>query len=191
MYFIGITHDLAASSDRIGYCGADINELILSQPVSKVRTEDTHVVAQISNHSKNSVLDRFDQILMSIRLSERTMNSYEHLLFLHILVSLLIRFGSTQCAISLQTTRVFGGNLLIFYEVKIAKQSDFGSILKHFLRNLALEKSLWSPKIDIELDLFVQKWKSSEKKVGMVCQCDGDLFGHVSAYFDCCVVEHA
>lgn len=142
MYFIGITHDLAASSDRIGYCGADINELILSQPVSKVRTEDTHVVAQISNHSKNSVLDRFDQILMSIRLSERTMNSYEHLLFLHILVSLLIRFGSTQCAISLQTTRVFGGNLLIFYEVKIAKQSDFGSILKHFLRNLALEKSL-------------------------------------------------
>lgn len=111
--------------------------------------------------------------------------------FLHILVSLLIRFGSTQCAISLQTTRVFGGNLLIFYEVKIAKQSDFGSILKHFLRNLALEKSLWSPKIDIELDLFVQKWKSSEKKVGMVCQCDGDLFGHVSAYFDCCVVEHA
>lgn len=148
MYFIGITHDLAASSDRIGYCGADIDELILSQPVSKIRTEDRDVVAQISNHSKNSVLDRFDQILMSIRLSERTMNSYEHLLFLHILVSLLIRFGSTQCAISLQTTRVFwanfGGNLLIFYEVKIAKQSDFGSILKHFLRNLALEKSLWS-----------------------------------------------
>lgn len=144
MYFIGITHDLAASSDRIGYCGADIDELILSQPVSKIRTEDRDVVAQISNHSKNSVLDRFDEILMSIRLSERTMNSYEHLLFLHILVSLLIRFGSTQCAISLQTTRVFwanfGGNLLIFYEVKNSKTVGFWIDLETFFEKFSVGK---------------------------------------------------